>query len=418
MSNRETRYDVIVIGGGPAGMMAAGRAAERGKRVLLLEKNRVLGKKLGITGGGRCNITNAEENVRELLSHYGDADQFLFSPFSQFGVKDTFTFFEERGLPIVIEARKRAFPETQNAMDVVAVMKAYVTKYHVTIRNSITVEKFILENEKIVGVTTNDGEFYGENIVLATGGSSRPETGSTGEGITWLGAVGHTVHTPNPDIVPLVVAEDWVKRLSGTSLSFMKITFTDSEGSKASRFSRTGKLLFTHFGLSGPLILNGAKEVKKLLAIGEVKATIDLYPDTELGTVRNRVLGVFEQNKNKGLKNVIKSIVPEGMKDAILSLLPEHLAETKVHSITKEERNQIADLLKAMPVTIVDTMGYEWAVVSDGGVDLSEVDTKTMRSRKHDNLYLVGDVLNISRPSGGYSLQLCWTTGYVAGSSV
>jgi len=399
-------------------MMAAGRAAERGKRVLLLEKNRTLGRKLGITGGGRCNIANAEENVRELLSFYGDAEPFLYSPFSQFGMKDTFTFFESRGLPLVVEAKKRAFPATQDALDVVRVMKEYVMAHNVTIRTGVRVDGFIQDAGKIIGVKTNGGVFAGRTFMLATGGNSRPETGSTGEGISWLSTLGHTVHNSNPDIVPLIALEDWVKKLSGTSLSFMKITFSDMEENKETRFSRTGKILFTHFGVSGPLILNSAKEVKKLLAAGPVRAYIDLYPDTEVGTVRNRVLGVFEQNKNKDFKNILKGLVPAGMTEAVLSLLPAQVAEKKVHSITKEERLFLSDLLKAMPLTISGTMGYEWAVVSDGGVDLAEIDTKTMRSKKHGNLFVIGDALHVSRPSGGYSLQLCWTTGYVAGSAV
>ena len=412
--DRNNTFDVIVVGGGPAGMMAAGIAAERGKRVLLIEKNKMLGKKLSITGGGRCNITNAEDNIQELLAHYGDAKQFLFSPFAQFGVKDTFSFFESRGLPLVVEARKRAFPETQSAPDVTETMRQFVLEHNVVLKLGVRMDDFIVENGTVVGVHTNSGDFYADAFVLATGGKSRTETGSTGEGIEWLKKLGHTTHEPNPDIVPLKVEEDWVKNLSGTTLSFMKITF---EGA-GQRVSKTGKLLFTHFGLSGPLILNSAHKVKEMLREGPVQAKIDLFPDTELGTVRRRVLGAFDVHKNKLVRNVLPEIVPDGMTKAFLSLLPRDLQEKKVHSVSKDERNLIADLMKGMPCTITDTMGYDWAVVSDGGVDLTEVDMKTMRSTVHKNMYLIGDVLHISRPSGGYSLQLCWTTGYVAGKNL
>lgn len=411
-------YDVIVIGGGPAGMMAAGTAGARGKRVLLLEKNRTLGRKLSITGGGRCNITNAEMDVRALLPHYGDAEQFLYSPFTQFGVQDTFDFFEAQGLPLVVEARKRAFPETQSAPDVTKTMKAYASVAGVTVRTGVRVQEFIIENGNIIGVQTNNGGFTAAQFILATGGLSHQETGSTGEGVSWLEALGHTVHSPNPDIVPLKVAEEWVTKLSGTTLSFMKITFSDLNNSPKTRFSRTGKLLFTHFGLSGPLILNAAKDVQKILRHGYVRAHIDLFPDTELGTVRNRVLGVFDANKNKALKNIMKDIAPHGMDGAVLALLPEGIGDERVHSVSKEVRIKLADLLKGMPLTITGTMGYDWAVVSDGGVDLTEVDMKTMRSKLYENLFMVGDTLHISRPSGGYSLQLCWTTGYIAGTQV
>ncbi len=411
-------FDVIVIGGGASGMFAAGRAAERGKRVLLIEKNKELGKKLSITGGGRCNITNAEYDTRKLLAHYGDASKFLFSPFSKFGVKETFSFFEKRGLPLIVEAGKRAFPETQSAPDVTALLKNYMTKNGVTLKLGYKVVGFVVEKGKIVGVETNKESFSGDSFVLATGGSSHKETGSTGEGMDWIKSLGHTVHKPNPDIVPLRVDDLWVRKLSGTALAFMKITFTDFNNSKKLTFSKTGRLLFTHFGISGPLILNSAHQVKLLLKHGHVRAYIDLYPDTEVGTLRNRVLEAFTINKNKALRNVLKEFLPAGITDSVASLLPVEIREKKVHSVTKDERHALVDLIKAMPLIITDTMGYEWAVVSDGGVELAEIDTKTMRSKKHDNLYFTGDVLNISRPSGGYSLQLCWTTGWVAGSSL
>lgn len=396
-------------------MMAAGRAAENGKRVLLVEKNKVLGKKLSITGGGRCNILNAEEDTHKLLANYGDAAKYLHSPFSQHGMQDSWKFFESRDLPIVVEARKRAFPVTQDAKDVTKVMERYVKGNNVELKLGTKVQGFIVEDGTITGVETNRGAFYGDAFILATGGSSHKDTGSTGEGVQYLKDLGYTVHEPNPNIVPLTVEEEWVKKLSGNSLSFMKITFTDQNGSRKVGFSRTGKILFTHFGVSGPLILNAAKEVKDMMRHTRVMAYIDMYPDTEVGTVRNRILEIFNINKNKELRSVLKLCAPPGMAEAVESLLPEGLAKVRVHSVSKEDRYALVDLLKAMPMTITGTMGFDWAVVSDGGVDLSEVDTKTMRSKLHDNLYFTGDVLHINRPSGGYSLQLCWTTGWVAG---
>ena len=412
------QYDVIVIGGGPAGMMAAGTAAKRGRKVLLVEKNKDLGKKLSITGGGRCNILNAEEDERALVAHYGDAAKFLHSPFAQFGMQDAWDFFKNRGLPIVVEARKRAFPESQEATDVMKTMKRYVTEHNVELWTGVKAQGFVYEKDTIVGLQTNRGTVSADSYILATGGSSRPETGSTGEGVEWLREIGHTVHVPSPNIVPLKAEEQWVKDLSGTTLSFMKITFGTHLTKEKGRFSKTGKVLFTHFGLSGPLILNAAHQVKELLHGGPVHTAIDMYPDTEVGTLRNRVLEVFNINKNKELKNVLKEFVPHGMSDAVAAQLSPELRTMKVHSVSKEARHELVDRLKAMPLTIIGTMGLDWAVISDGGVDLQEVDTKTMRSRIHDNLYFTGDVLNINRPSGGFSLQLCWTTGFVAGNSV
>ncbi len=411
-------YDVIVIGGGPAGMMAAGTAASRGKKVLLVEKNKDLGKKLSITGGGRCNILNAEKDTRQLLDNYGEAAKYLFSPFAQFGMQDAWDFFEEEGLSLTVEARNRVFPVSQNAEDVTAFMRKFCTDNNVELKLKTKVQDFVTENGKLIAIRTNDGVLRGNNFILATGGSSRSETGSTGEGINWLKQFGHTVHEPNPNIVPLVVADDWVKELSGTTLSFMKITFGSDLSKEQGRFSKVGKILFTHFGLSGPLILNAAHEVKKILKGGPILATIDMYPDTEVGSLRDKILRVFEQNKNKTFKNVLKEFVPHGMSEAVGSHLEPELLEEKVHSVSREARYALADLIKAMPLTITGTMGMDWAVISDGGVDLKEIDTKTMRSKKVDNLFLIGDVLHVNRPSGGYSLQLCWTSGRVAGESV
>lgn len=408
------QYDVIVIGGGPSGIMAAGKAASRGKTVLLLEKNRKLGEKLKISGGGRCNITNAEEDTRLFLQHYGKAEQFLYSIFAQFSNKDTFTFFENLGLPLVVQARKRAFPHTEKSIDVFNVLERYMKEGNVTVKTSSAVERIVAANGSIQSVVAGGQSFTAKTYILATGGVSHAETGSTGDGFKWLKDLGHTVADPTPSIVPLAVKENWVKALSGTSLSFMKITFF-VEGKKG--FSKTGKLLFTHFGLSGPLILNSALKVGDLLQEGRVTAAIDAYPDTDHGALEQKILTTFENNKNKLLKNIMDEIVPHGMIDAVFSLLPQLDPETKVHSVSKEQRKTLVNILKALPMTISGLMGFDRAVVADGGIPLTEMDMKTMRSKLYDNLYITGDLLHINRPSGGFSLQLCWTTGFVAGNN-
>ncbi|MDA8611473.1 aminoacetone oxidase family FAD-binding enzyme, partial [Candidatus Pacebacteria bacterium] len=280
-------------------------------------------------------------------------------------------------------------------------------------RNSV--QRILTEEKKIVGVETNEGKFYCKNLILATGGLSHAETGASGDGFNWLKNLGHKVHKPNPDIVPLKTHDKWPKLISGVSLSFMKITFF-LDDKKA--FSKTGKILFTHFGLSGPLILNSAHKVQGLLEKGSVMAKIDMYPDTNLGDLNKQVIKVFDKNKNKDFKNIVGEIAPKGMTPAILKLLSPAMSKVKVNSVTVEDRKELVHLMKAMPVTIAELMGYDWAVISDGGIDLKEVDTRTMRSKVHDNLYVTGDLLHISRPSGGFSLQLCWTTGFVAGNSV
>ncbi|MHB1163515.1 MAG: BaiN/RdsA family NAD(P)/FAD-dependent oxidoreductase [Minisyncoccota bacterium] len=408
-----SKYDVIVIGGGASGMMAAGRAAERGARVLLLEKNAKLGEKLSISGGGRCNITNAEENERLLLSHYGAADKFLHSPFSQFGVNETFSFFESRGLPLKVEAQKRAFPASERASDVVAVLAQYLAQGKVDVRSGVAVEQIIAENGRIEKVQTSAGSFSAKSYVLATGGVSHPETGSTGDGFSWLKALGHSVAAPTPTLVPLRVKEGWVKQLSGISLSRMKITFF-SHGIK--KFSKSGPLLFTHFGISGPTVLNSSGKVADLLQEGSVRAYVDVFPELDQGALDQKITEIFDANKNKQLKNVMKDFMPAGTSETLLSLLKDIDPETKVHSVTKEARRELSAFLKRVPMIINGLMGLDRAVVADGGLLLTEVDTRTMRSLRCENLFVTGDLLHITRPSGGYSLQLCWTTGFVAGS--
>jgi predicted Rossmann fold flavoprotein len=415
MKNNSEIWDVIIIGGGASGMMAGAVAGSLGKSVLILDKNKSLGEKLKITGGGRCNITNAEEDIRVFLKNYGKAEQFLYSPFDKFGMKDTFKYFESRGLPLVVQARKRAFPKTENAHDVYKVLESELDKYKVSIKTNCVVKGLVKDNDFIKSVNTNQGEFKAYSYILSTGGMSHPETGSTGDGFKFLKDLGHKIKEPTPSIVPLEVSDKWVKMLAGVTLSFMKITFY-LEGKK--EFSKTGKVLFTHFGLSGPLILNSASKVSDLLQTGKVTALIDAFPDTNHGALNDRIVKIFDANKNKMLSTIFKDIAPVGTAKAIETILSDVDFKTKVHSITREERKRIVDTLKALPVSITNLMGYDRAVVADGGVILDEVDMKTMRSKIYKNLYITGDLLNINRPSGGYGLQLCWTTGYIAATSL
>ncbi|HTK33550.1 MAG TPA: NAD(P)/FAD-dependent oxidoreductase [Candidatus Paceibacterota bacterium] len=417
-------YDVIVVGGGASGLMAAGSAAEALKqsgkpgRVLLLEKNKKMGEKLKITGGGRCNITNAEYDIRELLKHYGDAGKFLFSVFEKFGVKDTFNFFESRGLPLVVEERKRAFPVSHKALDVYNVLEKYVKEGGVEIKTGSAVTKVSKDGKVIVSVSCGAQEYFAKKFIFATGGASHKETGSTGDGFNWLRDLGHTVVAPTPSIVPLAVEDEWSKKLAGIALEDMKITFY-VDGVKD--FSKKGRILFTHFGLSGPLILNSASEVADLLPAGTVTAVIDPFPTEDLGAFEKRIIGIFDENKNKLLKNVLGEILPLGMAKGVeflINLISLIDLNKQVNDVRVEERKKLVRLLKALPLTITGLMGDDRAVVSDGGVSLEEIDMRTMKSKVAENLYVTGDLLHINRPSGGYSLQLCWTTGYVAGGEV
>jgi predicted Rossmann fold flavoprotein len=416
------QYDVIVIGGGASGMMAAGVAASRGKKVLLLEKGKSLGAKVKISGGGRCNITNAEPDVAVFLSQYGISKDFLYSAFSQFGPKNTFSFFEKLKLPLVAQARQRVFPHTEKANDVVTALERYLKSGGVDCRLGCEVKRLRMEpdqigikDKKIAAVETNLGDFLAKSYILATGGLSHPETGSTGDGFNWLRGMRHLIKNPTPTIVPIKITEPWLKKMAGVSLPLMKIIFY-VDGKK--KLSKTGPLLFTHFGLSGPLILNTARQVNDWLQEGVITAKIDLFADEDFALLESRIVSLFDQNKNKELKTVLKDLLLPKIALLMQELLPEIDFTTKVHSITKEQRKQLTHLLKGLPVTITSLMGFDRAVVADGGVTLSEIDMRTMRSKLISNLYVTGDLLNITRPSGGFSLQLCWTTGYVAGMAV
>jgi len=410
------KYDLIVIGGGASGMIAAGRAGERGLRVLLLEKNSQLGSKILITGNGRCNILNAIADEHMLLEKYGSSKQFLYSLFAQFGEKDAFNFFNSNGLPLVIEEYNRVFPKSQSAFDVVQFLADYMRRGNVEVRTGCAVSAVQTKDGNIGSILCGKEVLMATEYIFATGGVSHPETGSTGDGYEWLRRLGHTVVTPTPSLVPLVTKERWAKELSGVSLENMKITFF-VDGEK--EFKLNGRLLFTHFGISGPLILNSASKVSKLLSTGIVTAEIDMFPKIDSGNLERQIIGIFDINKNKTLKNIVNELVPLGMSKGIIILLSGHMdMEVKVHSVTKENRKKIANLFKTLPITITGLMGLDRAIVADGGLPLTEVDMKTMRSKKVNNLFVTGDLLHINRPSGGFSLQLCWSTGYVAGSSV
>jgi predicted Rossmann fold flavoprotein len=396
-------------------MMAAGAAASAGKRVLLLEKNKRLGEKLRISGGGRCNILNAERDEKVLLKKYGKAEQYLYGTFAQFGMPEAYDFFTSRHLPLVVEANNRAFPHTHNAEDVVTVLEGYMRDGGVTVLTSSPVKKLFVGSDAIEGVSVGDVVYVASSYIVATGGVSHKETGSTGDGFAFLKAAGVAVKDPTPALVPLEVKEAWVKALSGTTLQNVKLTIS-VDGVK--KLALKGNILCTHFGISGPLILNHSQKIAELLHEGDVTAMVDLFPATDHGALEKEILAFFDEHKNKDLKNVLKDMFPEGLSKGVglylESLLP---LTTKVHSVTKEDRKKIMHACKALPITILGLMGFDKAVVADGGISLDELDMKTMRVKKFSNLYVTGDMLHINRPSGGYSLQLCWTTGYVAGKS-
>lgn len=410
----EELWDVAVIGGGPAGMMAAGRAAEKGARVILIEKNDTLGKKLLITGGGRCNVTNAEFDTRKLLDKFKENNKYLFSAFSQWSVQETLDFFHARNMPTKVEALQRVFPTSDKAESVWQVLVEYLKQGKVTVLSNTAVTGFEVVVGKIVGVKIGKVKsIRAKKFILATGGKSRPETGSTGDGFVWLKELGHTVSEPSASLVPVVIKDTWIKRLQGVTLQKAKISLFQNEVKQSSDI---GRVLFTHFGISGPTILNMSRDVSELLKYGEVTISLDLLPDLDYGQLNLKLQEILKEHSNKKFKNSLGTLIPSAIAPIVVEL-SKISPETPSNLVTREQRLSLVTLLKAIPLQVQGLLGVEKAIVTSGGVSLDEVDFRTMQSRLFPNLFLVGDILNIDRPSGGYSLQLCWTTGFVAGNS-
>jgi predicted Rossmann fold flavoprotein len=416
-SDKPTLWDVVVIGGGASGMMAAGTAAARGKKVLLLEKNPELGKKLLITGGGRCNVTNNKTDNRAMLAKYKGNDQFLFSTFSQWNVESTLSFFNSRGMETKEENEGRIFPLSNSAQSVYDVLHAYMKEGGVQVHKSSTVAGIARDkNIDAFSILTKSGNKIGaKKVILATGGTSRPETGSTGEGFLWLKKLKHTVIENDFALVPIALTDAWVKRISGLTIPDIRLTtYQTHEGKLVKQDAYKGKVLFTHVGISGPTVLNMSRDVGELLKYGDVVIGLDLFPAKDGGKLRTELQTILVSESNRKLKNVLSMLIPSSLVTPILRLA-ELDGDTFCHSVRTEDRLKLIETIKNIPLHVKGLLGKEKAVVSSGGVPLTEVDTKTMESRIVPGLFLIGDVLNIDRPSGGYSLQLCWTTGHVAG---
>ncbi|HXK37529.1 MAG TPA: NAD(P)/FAD-dependent oxidoreductase [Candidatus Paceibacterota bacterium] len=415
ISPRETaQRTVVVIGGGPAGMMAAITAARIGGKVVLLERNSRLGEKLLITGGGRCNITNNEIDNRKLLTKYKDASDFLHSPFAQFAVADTIKFFAELGLRMKEEPGGRMFPITNSARTVWEVLGAELARQGVSIQYNARVAELLKDGDHIASVRLDDGRVIkGDAFIIATGGTSRPETGSTGDGFKWLSSLGHTIHDSNPSLVPVKTLERWTHGMLGLAFEAAKVSLIRDKKVVA---KKTGRILFTHFGLSGPLILNMSKEIWTLMMEDLITIEIDVFPKTDEGALDRMIQEKLQPLQNKLLRNALPEIFEKSLAEGVLEKLKLD-GEKKVHQLTRAERLAIVGLVKHITLTPTGLLGTDKAIVTSGGLPLSEVEMRTMCSKRLANLFVTGDVLDIDRPSGGYSLQLCWTTGFVAGKS-
>lgn len=394
-------------------MMAAGKAGERGLRVLLIEKNNRLGVKLLITGHGRCNITNKIDSPRELAEKFGKNGKFLISAFSRFGVKDLISFFESRGVKTKVEENNRVITGSDRAEDVLNALVAYMKKAGVEIKLNAEVKLIVRSGDKIDKIILATGEeVFADRFIICTGGKSYPATGSTGDGFEWAKNLGHTVIRPEPSLTPVILKDAFVKELEGLSLRDIKIT-AHKDGRKFD--SGTGDALFTAKGMSGPLVINMSKSIRKELP-GDILLKIDLVPDLDITEVDARLRKDFQEGPNRQIKNCLDMLLPQKLVPVIMQITAID-PDKKANRVTKEERKKLVLLIKEFGVHVAGLYGFEKAVITAGGVELNEVDSKTMRSKLIENLYFAGEVLNLDGPTGGYNLQVCWSTGYCAGEA-
>ena len=405
---------VIVVGGGAAGLMAAVTAAENGHKVTVVERNPRPARKVMITGKGRCNVTN-NCSVSEFISHVPQNGRFLYSALSRFESADLMAWLEERGLPLKTERGNRVFPVSDKAVDVVDCLVKAARRAGVTFLQG-RVTSLVLEEGVCTGVMLEDGrQLEAYAVVICTGGLSYPGTGSTGDGYTLAQQAGHTIVPTRPSLVPLETQEYWSGKLQGLSLKNVTCTVTDTANGKVI-FSELGELLFTHYGLSGPLILSASAHMREM-APCRYTVKIDLKPGLTPEKLDARLTRDLGENPNLDFANALGALLPHKLipEAVALSGIPPH---TKCHSVTREQRQRFGQLLKALPLTVMDFRPVEEAVVTSGGVDVREVDARTMASKKAEGLYFAGEVLDVDAYTGGFNLQIAFSTGHAAGESL
>lgn len=413
MQRIQEKFDVAIIGGGPAGIISAGRAGELGASVVLIEKNKNLGRKLLITGKGRCNITNKENNPREFISKFGKNGKFLFSAFFRFGVQETINFFEKLNLKTKIEREGKVFPISDKSQDVLEALISYLKKSNVKIKLNSKVKEIIKKDNKIEKIIlVNNEEITASRFIISTGGKSYPETGSTGDGYKWVKKLGHTITSLSPSLAPIVVKEKIVEELEGLSLKNVEISVYKENKKIDSRF---GEAIFTADGMSGPIIIDMSKKIGQELP-KNIKIKIDFKPALDFLKLDQRVQEDFRKDSKKMFKNSLDDLLPKKLIPVIVKLSKIN-PDKKSSFITKEERKKLLHLLKEFTLEVKSLATHKKAIITSGGIKLSEIDQKTMKSRLIDNLYFAGEILDIDGPTGGYNLQVCWTTGYVAGES-
>lgn len=404
---------VLVIGGGAAGMMAAYAAGMCGHEVTLLEQNEKLGKKIYITGKGRCNFTNASP-LEEIMQAVVSNPKFLYSAFYTFSNDAVMDFFENQGMPYKIERGNRAFPVSDHASDVIRALERAMKEQDVRIRLHTQVRELLIEDDKATGVLLTDGgKIMADSLILATGGLSYPTTGSTGDGHTMAKNSGHKIVTPRPALVPLTTKEEYILRMQGLSLKNVSLKIKDE---KRVIYDAFGEMLFTHFGVSGPLVLSASSVLSRHFP-REYQAYIDLKPALSEEVLNERLLREFSERPNQHIKAVFQQLLPAKMIPVMIEL-SQIFMDKPVNAITKEERRRLVGLFKAFPFTITGTRGFKEAIITQGGVSVKDIDPATMESKRIKDLYLVGELLDLDALTGGYNLQIAWSTGYLAGISI
>lgn len=410
---------VLIVGGGAAGMMAAIAAAGNGHEVHVYEKNEKLGKKLFITGKGRCNLTNACD-MDTLFASIVSNPKFLYSAFYGFTNEQTMAFFENLGLRIKVERGNRVFPVSDHSSDVIRVLEKEMERLGVQVHLHSEVKEVLTTENVFSGILLGNGKkTQGDACVIATGGLSYPSTGSTGDGYRFAENLGHRVAELSPSLVPMEVKEWYAKELQG--LSLRNVTATVYDGKKK-LYEEFGEMLFTHYGVSGPIILSASSVVGKKLGTKkgqkkELVLKLDLKPALSMEQLNQRVLRDFEEQKNKQFKNAVDKLFPAKLKPVMIEL-SGIFPEKKVNEISKEERHRFVELIKNFRMTLTGRRGFQEAIITRGGVSVKDVDPGTMESRHVKNLYFAGEVLDLDAVTGGFNLQIAWSTGYAAGNAI
>lgn len=406
---------IIVIGGGAAGMMAAVYASRAGAEVVLLERNEKLGKKVYITGKGRCNVTNAADR-EEFLRHVFRNPRFLYASLAELDNIGLMHLIESEGVPLKTERGNRVFPESDHSSDIILALKRAMEKGKVDVRLNARVESLKIQNSRIAGVNLESGETLpADAVILATGGASYPSTGSTGDGYRFAEEAGHTVETPRPSLVPIETRESWPANLMGLTLKNVRLTaYANVKGKEKAIYSEMGEMLFTHFGISGPLVLTLSCLMPE--DPESVRLEIDLKPALDEATLDARLVRDFRELSRKQLVAAMDGLVPHNL--GLQLLLLAHLSATApINGVTAEQRKALVKLLKAVPLTPKRLRGFDEAIITRGGVNVKEVNPKTLESKRVEGLYFAGELLDLDAATGGYNLQIAFSTGALAGKS-